>query len=109
MMFCEFWENSRKRRTRFQIIENILRAARNGIYKTQIMYEAGLSYTQLSGYLSFLMKVGLLKTIKKNDRVVYKITSKGIRYLKSYEKIRDLLRKDNKQGVASFQFAKGFA
>jgi len=55
------------------------------------------------------MKVGLLKTIKKNDRVGYKITSKGIGYLKSYEKIRDLLRKDNKQGVASFQFAKGFA
>jgi len=78
MMFCELWENSRKRRTRFQIIENILRAARNGIYKTQIMQEAGLSHTQLSGYLSLLMKVGLLKTIKKNDRVGYKITSKGI-------------------------------
>ncbi|MDI6691675.1 MAG: winged helix-turn-helix domain-containing protein [Candidatus Bathyarchaeota archaeon] len=94
-------ENPRKRRDRLEIIARILKVARDDIHKTQIMYHAGLSFAQSTGYLSFLVKSGLLEAIKKNEKVIYKTTAKGIRYLKSYEEIKRLLRKSNEHNVPS--------
>jgi len=101
MLLHEVWENPRKRRDRLEIIAGILKVARNGVHKTQIMYEAGMSFSQLSDYLSFLVKLGLLEAAKKNEKVIYKTTIKGIRYLKSYEEINHLLRKSTEHSVSS--------
>jgi len=94
------------------IIAEILRVARDGSPKTQIMYKASLSFAQLAAYLSLLVKVGLLEAIEKNEKLVYKTTAKGIRYLKSYEEIRHLLRQSTEHSVVGValplkEFAEG--
>jgi predicted transcriptional regulator len=101
VLLREVWENPGKRRDRLEIIARILKAARDGIHKTQIMYQAGLSFAQLTAYSSFLVKSGLLEATKKNEKVIYKTTPKGIQYVKSYEEIKRLLRKSSEHSVTS--------
>lgn len=81
----------RKRRDRLYIIAEILGVARDGSLKTQIMYRANLSFAQLSEYLSFLLRIKLLKATEESERTVYKTTPKGIKFLQSYEEISSLL------------------
>ena len=102
MLFCEVREDPRKRRDRFEIIAEILKAARVGIQKTQIMYQAGLSFALLTEYLSFLVKLGLLEARKKNQVLIYKTTPKGKRYVKRYEEIKLLLQKNTGHSVTDF-------
>jgi len=82
----------RKRRDRLYIIAEILRMAKNGSLKTHLMYGANLSFAQLNDYLSFLISTGLLKTVKEDNRSIFKTTSKGLEFLTNYEKIISLLR-----------------
>jgi len=91
----ELEENTRKRRDRLYIISEILTIAKDGSLKTQIMYRANLSFAQLNEYLSFLLKIRLLKIMKQNERTVYKTTIKGIKFLQNYEKITSLLAKED--------------
>jgi len=69
----------------------ILEIAREGCLKTQIMYRANLSFAQLNEYLSLLLGLNLLETVKKTEKTMYKTTDKGLRYLQSYREIRELL------------------
>lgn len=85
------WEDPRKRRDRLEILAVMLKTARDGVHKTQIMYAASLSTAQLTEYLSFLIRMGLLETSEKNERLIYKTTAKGKRYVKGYEEMKDLL------------------
>ena len=65
-----------KHRTRLKILENVLVVINDnkGAKKTQIMYQAYLSYKLLIRYLSDVMKAGLVTCDKGN---CYKITKKG--------------------------------
>jgi len=87
----ELEETIRKRRDRLYIISEILTIAKDGSLKTQIMYRANLSFAQLNEYLSFLLKIKLLKIVTENERTIYKTTTKGIKYLENYDKISVLL------------------
>ena len=84
----------RKRRDRLYIMAEILEIAMEGVLKTQVMYKANLSFAQLNEYLRFLLDLKLLELTGSNQRNVYKTTSKGVRYLESYKKIRELLKKE---------------
>lgn len=90
--------NPRKRRDRFYIMAEILEVALNGTLKTQVMYKANLSFTQLNDYLSLLLNLRLLEVVKSDEKTVYKTTKRGVRYLQSYREIRDLLRKGDEPG-----------
>jgi predicted transcriptional regulator len=90
------WTNTRKRRDRLHIMAEVLVVARDGALKTQIMYKANLSFAQLREYLSLLLELGLLKIEKTDQKTIYKTTRKGIEYLKSYDEIRGLLEKEEK-------------
>ena len=85
---------SHKRRDRLTIMAQILSIAREGTLKTQIMYRANLSFAQLNEYLSFLQEIRLLKVNSEDGRTTYKTTSKGIKYLENFSKIKELLKKD---------------
>jgi len=76
----------------------VLGVAREGTLKTQIMYRANLSFAQLNEYLSLLLELNLLETVKAADKNIYKTTEKGLRYLDSYREIRELLKKENGKG-----------
>ena len=49
-----------KRRDRINVIANILGISKDGVLKTQIMYRANLSFTQLNAYVAFLLSNGLI-------------------------------------------------
>lgn len=72
-----------KRRDRHDIIVDILKIAREGKRKTQIMYKAKLSHAQLKLYLELLRHSGLLES---NDGV-FKTTKKGLQVIKDFESI----------------------
>jgi len=82
------------RRSRLSIIADMLDVARRGALKTQIMYGASLSFSQLSDYLSFLLDANLLKIVDNPNRSLYKTTKKGLQYLQSYMEIGELLKKE---------------
>jgi predicted transcriptional regulator len=91
-LFHKYAENTFKYRDRLYITADILKATKRGTTKTEIMYKAGLSFAQLSGYLSFAVRLGLVEVASKNGRLFYKTTAKGMRYFKSYAEIRHLLQ-----------------
>lgn len=89
-------ENEHKRRNRIYIIAEILTIAKEGSLKTQIMYRANLSFTQLSDYLSFLTGISLLEIHNENGKQIYRTTAKGDKYLEKYEDIANLLGDNEK-------------
>lgn len=93
---------SRRRRDRLTIMAEILNIAREGTLKTQIMYRANLSFAQLNEYLSLLQDVKLLKVNTEDGRTTYKTTSKGIKYLENFSKIKDLLKKTREHNPRVF-------
>jgi predicted transcriptional regulator len=70
----------------------IMEVAKGGRLKTQIMYGANLSFSQLKEYLSFLTKMGFLRVQVENRKKVYETTVKGIRYIESYREMSNLLK-----------------
>ena len=89
--------NTRKRRDRVHIIADILGIAIGGSLKTQIMYKANLSFAQVSEYIPFLLEVKLIAASFQSKKTVYKVTSKGTRFLHEYTKIKDLLKTESKR------------
>lgn len=84
-------ENDHKRRDRLFIIAEILRIAQDGCLKTQIMYRANLSFAQLNEYLSYLIKMDLLKVQYQNKKKIYLTTINGEKYLEKYGDIAVIL------------------
>jgi len=83
---------SSKRRDRLYIIAEILELAKDSVLKTQIMYRANLSFTQLNDYIRFMLKIELLEKVVLNDKEVYKATEKGLNFLQRYREITELLK-----------------
>lgn len=89
---------SSKRRDKLYIIAEILEIAREGTLKTQIMYRANLSFTQLNDYLGFMSKNELLAMIPRGEKVVYVATEKGMDFLQRYREINELLKTEERNG-----------
>jgi predicted transcriptional regulator len=87
-------------RGRHEIIAQMLRTVSSngseGVSKMSIMYKSFLSYAQLKEYLSFLLANGLLEEVSlqnrnsHNEKSIYKITQKGIRFLHVINEIKSL-------------------
>ena len=67
-----------KYRGRLQIIADILSVVRDGAKKTHVMYQANLSFTLLSRYLTEVLESGLV-SLDTEDR--YKLTNRGQKFL----------------------------
>jgi predicted transcriptional regulator len=67
----------------------ILEAANGGATKTKIMYKAFLSYAQLKEYLAVLIENGLIEY--EDGRQLYRTTEKGIRLLRVYNQVGELV------------------
>jgi predicted transcriptional regulator len=83
---------SQKRRDKLYIIAEILEIAKDGTLKTQIMYRANLSFTQLNDYLGFMLKIYLLGRSRENEKEIYRATQKGLDFLQRYHEINVLLK-----------------
>ena len=69
-------------RSRLDIIADILHVAKGGAKKTQIMYQANLSYKLLSKYLMEIVEACLIRF--DHEERLYVITSKGRQFLEHY-------------------------
>jgi predicted transcriptional regulator len=86
--------HARMRRSRLSIIAEILDVAKRGAIKTQIMYGASLSFSQITNYLPFLLGADLLKIVDNPHKSLYKTTNKGLHYIQCYMEIGELLKKE---------------
>ena len=75
--------NGAKRRDRHDILVDILKTAKGGMKRTNLMHRAKLSHTQLKLYLYVLSEYGLLES---NDGMV-KTTTKGTQFVKVFESL----------------------
>ena len=75
------------------MIADILRVAMDQPLKTRIMYKANLSHRQLTGYLNRLVEMGLLAVVTDPTDASprYKVTEKGLQFLKDYARLNRLL------------------
>ena len=81
-----------RRRSNIEIIADMLRVGENGAGKTEIMYSANMSYTQIQKYLGFLLSQGFINKVEVGNPVVtYKVTEKGIELLRNIDKIMEVL------------------
>lgn len=71
-------------RSRLDIIADILHVASQGAKKTQIMYQANLSYKLLTRYLAEVIEVCLIRFERKEG--CYVLTSKGREFLEKYKR-----------------------
>ena len=80
------------RRSNIEIIADMLRVGENGAGKTEIMYSANMSYSQIQKYLSFLIGHGFIDRVEVGNPVVtYQVTEKGLALLRSIETILEVL------------------
>ena len=78
------------RRSNIEVIADMLRLGEAG--KTEIMYSANMSYSQLQKYLKFLLQLELIdKVTIGNPIVTYRVTKKGLGLLRSIDSILDVL------------------
>jgi predicted transcriptional regulator len=73
----------RNYRDKFDIIADILEIAKKNPKKTQIMYQANLSYKVLQKYLEKIIKSNLVSFHEQNH--CYTLTTKGQSFLDKYQ------------------------
>jgi predicted transcriptional regulator len=64
------------RRSRHEILSNILKICINGASKTRIVYQANLNFRTVNPYLQTLIKNNLLDA-SQGRRILYKTTKEG--------------------------------
>jgi predicted transcriptional regulator len=73
------------------IIANILDIAKGPVLKTQIMYKANLSFTQLHEYLTFLLTTNMITKSLVAEKEMYQITPEGKNFLLKHIELIHLL------------------
>ena len=81
-----------RRRSDLEIIADMLKVGENGAGKTEIMYSANMSYSQIQKYLGYLMAQGLIDKMKMgNPSVTYQVTDSGLKLLQLVSSIKEML------------------
>lgn len=89
-----------KNRSRYEVIAAILKAASKEETRTKIMYKAMLSNDQCKLYLDSLVNSGLIQEVEREDKVAYRVTQKGSKFLSYYDQMKDLLPIGIEESVA---------
>jgi|Deesub1362A_J573_1020465.scaffolds.fasta_scaffold01556_8 predicted transcriptional regulator len=76
-----------KRRSRFDIIIDILNVSVDGVNKTKIVYEANLNFKQAKEYIDFLIEAELMEEKTHRNAKIYQTTERGKELLKNFKKI----------------------
>jgi predicted transcriptional regulator len=100
--------NEPKRRDTLIIMTEIIDIAIKGTSKTQIMYKANLSFSQLKRYLTLLSHHNLLEKSAYDGREIYKATPKGIEFMERQQQIIDLINEEEpyRNGVKPYPFSR---
>ena len=81
-----------QRRSNIEIIADMLRVGENGAGKTEIMYSANLSYSQIQKYLDYLVNQGFISKVNMdNTLIAYQVTDNGLKLLKAIDTLMEML------------------
>jgi len=85
-----------QRRSDIEIIADMMKVGENGAGKTQIMYGANMSYSQIQKYLGYLVGQGFIDKVKVgNPSVTYRVTDNGLKLLSLINNIMEMLGLDD--------------
>jgi predicted transcriptional regulator len=88
-----------RRRSSIQIIGDMLRVGENGAGKTEIMYTANMSYSQIQRYLDYLLDQGFVNRVNMdNTLVAYRVTDSGFKLLKAIDSLMEMLEPGSLEG-----------
>jgi predicted transcriptional regulator len=81
-----------RRRSDIKIIADMLRVGEKGAGKTEIMYTANMSYSQIQKYLDYLVNQGFVhKVDMDNTMIAYRVTESGLKLLKAIDNLVAML------------------
>jgi predicted transcriptional regulator len=87
-----------RRRSNIEIIADMLRVGENGAGKTEIMYTANMSYSQIQKYLEYLISQGFVNKVNMdNTMVAYQVTDTGLKLLKAIDTLIAMLENKDPQ------------
>ena len=86
-------EKVRRRRSRVEVVCDILSAALGGANKTRLMYHCNLNFMRFNRYLQELLDAGLIERVDSNPEgiVLYKTSDKGRELVKVLRKANEFL------------------
>ena len=89
-----------QRRSDIEIIADMLKVGEHGAGKTEIMYSANMSYSQIQKYLGYLTAQGFIDKMKMgNPSVTYQVTDSGLKLLQLISSIKEMLGLDDNYGL----------
>lgn len=80
-----------RRRSRLDIIADMLDASHGRVRKTHLMYKCSMSFTQITGYLDLILGAKLLVIENDETNLLFKISRKGRSFLNSYQSLKALM------------------
>jgi predicted transcriptional regulator len=83
----------RAKRSRSELVSDILSEALSGANKTRLMYRCNMSFVRFNRYLRELLDAGLIERVGANPGIVvlFKTTDKGRELLQVLRKASDLM------------------
>ena len=89
-----------RRRSNIEIIADMLRVGENGAGKTEIMYSANMSYSQIQKYLEYLVNHGFINKVNMdNTMVAYQVTDTGLKLLRAIDSLMEMLGPDKGEDI----------
>ncbi len=77
-----------RRRSDIKIIADMLRVGEKGAGKTEIMYTANMSYSQIQKYLEYLVNQGFIHKVELDKTMIaYQVTDSGLKLLKAIDNL----------------------
>jgi predicted transcriptional regulator len=87
-----------QRRSNIEIIADMLRIGENGAGKTEIMYNANMSFSQIQKYLDYLVNQGFINKVNLDSTMTaYQVTDSGLKLLKTIDNLMEMLKSTEKQ------------
>lgn len=77
------------KRSRFEIIIDILNASMGGANKTKVVYDARLNFKQAEEYLNFLIEAGLITQEVEGKKKTFHTTEKGKEMVSKFKELTD--------------------
>ena len=76
------------KRTKVEIMIEILRIATHGVNTTRIVYDANLNFRVADRYIRELKELGYLQSQTLEGRNIYVTTSEGLKFLEKFNKLK---------------------
>ncbi len=81
-----------RRPSDIKIIADMLRVGEKGAGKTEIMYTANMSYSQIQKYLEYLVNQGFVNKVNlDNTMIAYQVTDSGLKLLRAIDNLIAML------------------